>query len=65
MRYLKNLILISITVFAVVTIVFIGCTLDCYASLILPVGVFLMCILWLILMWCANKEGIERSEDRW
>jgi putative effector of murein hydrolase LrgA (UPF0299 family) len=65
MNCLKNWILKGISIFAMVVICFLGATLDSYESLIVPVIVFGLCILWLVLMYCANKDYIERSEDKW
>lgn len=62
MNCLKNKILNIISVIAVMIMWFIGAGLDGFESLILPIVVFLLCALWLILMYCANKE---RSEDIW
>ena len=65
MNYLKNWILKGISINAIIAICFIGATLDSYESLILPIIVFGLCILWLVLMYCANKDYFERSEDKW
>ena len=65
MNCLKNWILKGISITAMTIICFIGVTLDSYESLILPILVFGLCFLWLVLMYCANKDYIERSEDRW
>jgi putative effector of murein hydrolase LrgA (UPF0299 family) len=48
-----------------VIICFIGATLDSYESLVVPMVVFGLCILWLVLMYLANKDYIGRSEDKW
>ena len=65
MNYLKNKILNFISISAMVIICFIGATLDSYESLVVPMVVFGLCILWLVLMYFANKDYIERSEDKW
>lgn len=65
MNCLKNWILKGISITAMTIICFIGATLDSYESLILPVIIFGLCVLWLVLMYCANKDYIERSEDKW
>lgn len=65
MNCLKNWILKGISISAIIVICFIGATLDSYESLIVPVIVFGLCFLWLVLMYLANKDYIERSEDKW
>jgi uncharacterized membrane protein len=65
MNYLKNKILNFISISAMVIICFIGATLDSYESLVVPMVVFGLCILWLVLMYLANKDYIGRSEDKW
>lgn len=65
MNYLKNLILNFISISAIIVICFLGATLDSYESLVVPMMVFGLCILWLVLIYLANKDYIERSEDKW
>lgn len=65
MDCLKNWILKGISITAITIICFIGATLDSYGSLVVPVIVFGLCFLWLVLMYLANKDYIERSEDKW
>lgn len=65
MNCLKNWILNFISISAIVIICFLGVTLDGYESLVVPVIVFGLCILWLVLMYLANKDYIGRREDKW
>lgn len=65
MNCLKNWILNFISISAMVVICFIGATLDSYESLVVPMVIFGLCILWLVLMYLANKDYIERGEDKW